>query len=78
MLQDAHELLSHLCPLPGGIAITRGISSYGTPPNPIFLDNLACMGTESSILNCPSSPRGFHQCDHSEDAGVQCFGMMNM
>lgn len=62
--------------MPGGIAITRGVSSFGTPPNPIFINNLACTGSESSILNCSSSAVGFHQCDHSQDAGVQCFGMI--
>ena len=61
--------------LPGGIAITRNVSSFGAPPNPIFIDNLACVGSESSILDCPSSALGFHQCGHSQDAGVQCFGI---
>lgn len=45
------------------------------PPNPIFLDNLACNGTESSIMDCPRSLLGLHQCDHSQDAGVQCYGV---
>ncbi len=65
---------SHL--LSGGIALTRGVSSFGSPPNPIFVDNLACTGSESSILDCPSGDLGFHRCDHSQDAGVQCFGMV--
>ena len=56
------------------IALTRGISSFGTPPNPIFLTNLRCVGSESFLVNCSSSGIGFHQCDHSQDAGVQCFG----
>ena len=59
----------------GGIAMTRGVSYFGTPPSPIFLDNLACDGEESSILACPRSMLGLHQCDHSQDTGVQCFGM---
>lgn len=58
----------------GGVAITRGVSAFGTPPNPIFLENLACTGTESSILDCPRSALGLHECDHSQDAGIQCFG----
>ena len=59
------------CHYVGGVAI-RGV--FGTPPNPIFLENLACTGTEPSILDCPSSDLGLHECDHSQDAGVQCFG----
>lgn len=57
------------------IGITRGISSFGIPPNPIFITNLACDGSEVSLLNCSRSAIGFHQCGHSQDAGVQCFGI---
>lgn len=58
----------------GGVAITRGVSVFQTTSSPIFLDNLACTGTESTILDCPRSLLGLHQCDHSQDAGLQCFG----
>lgn len=58
----------------GSVAITRDVSSFGTPSNPIFLDNLACIGSETAILDCPRGVLGLHQCDHSQDAGVQCFG----
>lgn len=34
---------------------------------------MACTGSESRILECPSSI-GLHQCDHAQDAGIQCFG----
>ena len=38
----------------------------------ILLDNLACTGAESSLLYCPHSGVGSHNCGHSEDAGVSC------
>ena len=50
------------------------ISLFGQGSGPIFLHKLACVGEESSILECPQSTIGLHQCDHSLDAGVQCFG----
>ena len=39
----------------------------------ILLDNLVCMGDESSLLDCvDTADIGTHNCDHSEDAGVRC------
>ncbi|XP_071341091.1 macrophage receptor MARCO [Trachinotus anak] len=38
----------------------------------IWLDDLRCTGTESDIFSCPKSGIGQHNCQHSEDAGVQC------
>ena len=40
----------------------------------IWLDEVQCSGSESHILNCPSNPVGSHDCGHSEDAGVRCYG----
>uniref|UniRef100_A0A667Z9F5 SRCR domain-containing protein n=1 Tax=Myripristis murdjan TaxID=586833 RepID=A0A667Z9F5_9TELE len=38
----------------------------------IWLDDLRCTGTETSIFDCPHSGVGVHNCNHGEDAGVQC------
>ena len=38
----------------------------------ILLDNLQCLGTEASLLDCPALPVGTHNCGHYEDAGVTC------
>ena len=50
-----------------GQAITSGGGS-----GPIYLDEVACTGSESALLACTSSPIGTHNCVHSKDAGVQC------
>ena len=54
------------------ISIRRAASVFGESNDPIFVDNLVCTSDENSLLDCPYNV--LHQCDHSDDAGVQCFG----
>ena len=50
-----------------GQAFTSGGGS-----GPIYLDDVACTGSENALLACISSPIGTHNCVHSKDAGVRC------
>ncbi len=47
---------------------------FGQGLTAIHLDDLDCFGNESTLFNCSHSPIGFHNCLHSEDAGVACTG----
>ncbi|XP_059212966.1 deleted in malignant brain tumors 1 protein-like [Centropristis striata] len=38
----------------------------------IWMDDVQCIGNESSIFDCPQNQLGDNNCDHSEDAGVTC------
>ena len=43
----------------------------------IILTNVDCRGTESSLLDCQVNNRAaMLRCDHSEDAGVRCGGIL--
>ena len=53
-----------------------GGAHYGQGSGPIWLDNLACTGTEASLFDCPHSSVGNHNCTHIEDAGALCQGMI--
>ena len=47
-------------------------AGFGRGSGPIYLDDLACTGTEQSILQCSGKPLRQTNCYHSEDAGVRC------
>ena len=53
------------------------MASYGQGQGAILLDDLGCMGTEHSLFMCDARPAGNHNCGHSEDAGVDCGGMLH-
>lgn len=45
---------------------------FGEGNGPIYLDDVACTGTESRLLSCLYNR--VHSCSHGEDAGVRCQG----
>ena len=45
---------------------------FGAGSGQIWLDNVGCSGSESSIENCPHNGWGIQNCDHGEDASVIC------
>ena len=57
--------------------LTLGVAAvseagFGQGMGPILLDNLDCVGNESSILSCNHLGIGIHNCIHYEDAGLIC------
>lgn len=51
-----------------------GGAAFGAGSGPIFLDDVQCTSSESSLLSCSSNPIGSNDCVHSQDAGVICEG----
>ena len=45
---------------------------FGPGTMGIFLDDVGCIGTEDTLMNCTHLPVGTHNCMHIEDAGVIC------
>ena len=55
------------------VAVRR--SMYGNGTVPFLLDDIVCIGNESSLLECQHSELRMHNCESSETAGVICGGM---
>ena len=45
---------------------------FGAGSGKTWLDDVACLGSESRLWDCPKSPWGLENCGHSEDASVVC------
>ncbi|NXK51696.1 DMBT1 protein, partial [Chauna torquata] len=41
----------------------------------IWLDDVNCAGAETALAECRARPWGDHNCNHGEDAAVECSGI---
>uniref|UniRef100_A0A3B4A458 SRCR domain-containing protein n=1 Tax=Periophthalmus magnuspinnatus TaxID=409849 RepID=A0A3B4A458_9GOBI len=56
-----------------GVAIRATQNAhFGQGSGQIWLDEVSCSGSESSLTQCGHGGFGSHNCEHSEDAGVIC------
>ncbi|KAF4115456.1 galectin-3-binding protein A [Onychostoma macrolepis] len=65
------QVVCHQLGFPGAISVTPG-GQYGEGSGPIWLDDMNCKGSESSLSECCFKGWGVTDCSHKEDAGVVC------
>ena len=49
----------------------QALMTYPAGSGPIYLDNVACSGSELTLVQCPYNTHT-GDCEHREDAGVRC------
>ncbi|NXL53166.1 DMBT1 protein, partial [Podilymbus podiceps] len=58
-----------------GVAIAAPAgASFGRGVDPIWLNRVACIGGENTLVECRARRWGISGCTHEEDAGVVCSG----
>ena len=48
---------------------------FGQGSGPIWLENVHCVGTETSLHHCRHNGFANHNCGHDDDVGVVCEGI---
>ena len=61
-----------VCRMLGYSSVLAAHVKYGEGGGTVWMSNLACIGSESSISECPHIGWGQTSCSHSQDAGVTC------
>jgi len=51
------------------------MNHFGPGTGRIWLDEVECMGDETSIADCRHNPWGSHNCGHNEDVSISCNGL---
>ena len=56
-------------------ALPRSAFDRANSFQPIYLDDVHCLGDEPALSYCVNNGIGVHNCGHYEDASVICQGM---
>ncbi|KAM6394770.1 scavenger receptor cysteine-rich domain-containing protein DMBT1-like [Rhynochetos jubatus] len=60
----------------GTVISAHAAARFGQGTGKIWLDDVNCTGRETALSHCGARPWGDHNCNHGEDAGVECSGLV--
>nr|XP_054772380.1 deleted in malignant brain tumors 1 protein-like [Lytechinus pictus] len=63
-----------VCRMLGYPGVSSAMKSFGPGSGDIILDNVNCDGSETHLAHCNHAGYLVHNCDHTEDVGVECSG----
>eukprot|EP00731_Ephydatia_muelleri_P035126 Em0098g12a len=73
-VEDAQVICRQLGFSGTSVAFSNAYFGAGSSNQPIWLDDVNCLGTETNVGQCLSGGWGIHNCVHLEGAGVRCSG----
>ena len=75
MTRVRYYLFHTLCAtVTGNVPVRSAAKVYDPGEVVVQLDNLACQGDETSLLECSRHGVNMHECNSSDVAGVMCGG----
>ena len=66
------DVVCRMLGYPSAETVYKHSTPFGHGTGSFVLDNVACVGTETSVFDCPHNGEGSHNCGIGEWAGVKC------
>ena len=71
--KPAADIVCRMLGYPSAETVYTKSSPFGHGTGSFVLDNVVCVGTETSVFDCQHEPEWVHNCGSGEWAGVKCY-----
>ena len=70
--QPDADVVCRMLGYPSAETVYTKSTPFGHGTGSFVLDDVHCVGTETSVFDCPHNGEGVHNCGNGEWAGVKC------